>query len=696
MSQQPSSPPESPGDEKEAQNWLQNYRSSKKIKQMTPAEYMKTPSPQEKRNRHRALFYTSFKSTKRKEYREFKRGIKKNFPDTDVFYLVSVYKLYTKSEEMAKALNAYFDRGETQNQMFDEWMNDLVSQNRPMMTCITGYTGSGKSRVAQCLASTYFSKCKKNSTFHVDPDNLEDKMSINLFPPESEVMDAFLTYDFDSLMTTVQQRMKPGNVCIDDEVQKAHGEGSGTLMDNLVNAINACTRRLKLSLIYCSPEEISLPEIKCYVRVIATNRQKQETLAVLSIPDAERTDAMTMGIVTINAKQEMVFSQWYDDHSRQVKERIKARGGGSGVHVDVSELVQKSELLQQAIAGIDLRTDLDEQQKEDFKKFVLGSRAGMKSFAKSLDAITAKAGMLDAIVDFTIFKLKNQDDGSEELDDEQGGDETFIDAMDEATARQHRNDQNEIDTIDRQGITNDSNHALQATPSTLSNDAPNPSNEIDRVNTTNQNEPETTRFEFDEDDALTRYASKGPEEASQVDCFKMNKRENISQDRIVSTLHLSVTPRTVGDWISKITRWLDTDAAGHAYERWHAAFLRHRDNGLIERVDCEGVRGKDFPDNVEYFVGGDVDIYSLKCCNLARREKWFSKDEVNPEMRLARRLVIERPDNRVRLFLKLYNRHNGFESIKQLDPADVISDGWTLPAAKGTKKRRTRSHHARQ
>jgi len=425
-----------PEDEILAEQWLEARFGQvipppvEELEASPATEFYERFSSQELRERKRIAFKTKLKSINRRDYPAFKKGIKDLFPTTDSFYLLDKWKDYLVNDVLCRSWNAFFDKGDTSyaNGIFKEWLiEDRVAINLPICIGINGYTGCGKSYLAQVLADYYEWLRKAVTMFHVNPGDLLDTNYIHSpavpckeclarapgVEPSCKICTlahAYLSYSYNQAKGIIEKTMQPGDVCIHDEAtQKEHGQGSGIEMDNIKNMLDACMRRLCLSLIYCSPLEVHLGEIHCYIDIIATNRQTKQTLALLSIPSKKKGDVATgLGVAIFDAWQPDEFARWYSDHSRGIKAGIRAAGGGSASQFDYKKIVTLSELLESEINKIDANGELTDKQKEQLKTWVFDpKRKGMPSVARGITEIATQANAIEAVVDFTRSKKEH-------------------------------------------------------------------------------------------------------------------------------------------------------------------------------------------------------------------------------------------------------------------------------------------------
>ena len=378
-------------------------------------EYYNIPTAHEQAQKHKELFYNRNKITEARPQKEFDAGFAKRFPDIDPFYFDGVYSLYKNNvPEFIEAVNDFIDTGKTKNKFMFSEMFAVIKQNRQLIVQFTGLTGGGKSRGGQSWAFDFYAKQGKNCIVHVDPENLADAMIFYNYPDpaaridivnkRAEVKDntvptvhVWMAYDYDTGLQMLKDVVKKGEALIIDEVQTLHGEGSRIETDALADFIQNCTRKLKISIVVCTPGQIKLPEIRGYLRVIAMNKDESTTACVLSIPTLDFKSVNDKGPVIINAAQPVDFTKWYDDHSEKVKERIKARGGGSGAKINLPDVEKLGPIIVDTLKTV---TD------GSFKKF-LQTPTGTETLGKSIDELVAHPKLVKPSVDFAKYLIEN-------------------------------------------------------------------------------------------------------------------------------------------------------------------------------------------------------------------------------------------------------------------------------------------------
>ena len=639
------------------------------------AGYYKTPSKAEKRQRHQLLYSNVVKNRKAKTFKEFCAGIRRHFPKSDILYLFGIWKAYKRkeNEDARIAVNAFIDRGHTANDILDQWMDDVIDQHRQMVLSCTGYTGGGKSRVAQSLYMKFNAKKGLSTAFHVDPENTSNAMVIWMDKRQdpATITHVYMAYSYAQETKLLAETMNEGDGSIMDEVTKPHGGGARILTDNFTTLIEGVTRSQQKSLIACTPREHKLAEIKAYFRILATNRKTQETLCLVYIPDPESGAVTCLGIVVLDVAQPANFVQWYDEFSKANKNKIKEAEGASSAGMDVEKLpVYKVKLLKK------LESIKDPDVKAFFKK-----KGNLGKLAKTINEIAVLGkDNIDTIIQFVKF-MQSLDGGTLELDGHP------VPILTDGTLGLAVKD---LPAVMREILEDIAGESMLDSDEPMTRDllvslydackeqlSPGPGDVVALASpgvSPGTSSAPGPKFVVDEDHMLARHPNQQwvaiyKTLKYQLDGCKTQddvaKKFGVTQttvSNITSTKHVDEDDGTGGENMN-IPGWLSNEI-GHEYELWLGAKIRDELKTwpgveVVEKVEVPGTKGQEVPDILVWGKNGTkpaVMVISVKCEKTHRTTITKKPKKFKTEIEKVRELKIQHPDWDVNGMIHYYNR----------------------------------------
>lgn len=517
-------------------------------------------------------------------------------------YRDHLYQVYMKNEPFRIAINSFLKKNILVTDRIMAVMRDAINQKEAITFEVNGFTGSGKSAfIRNHIIPVYGLLIKRNYIVHCDITDLDNSYTVTLNkdftnPP----FHVYVTYSNSETNEIISDHFKKYDLIFQDEMPEQHGKGSQISISNLENILRVAARKLGINIIFISPELIEMKNVDYYLTILAINKIRRLTVAMISTKSNEHIGC---GIFRINIDPGL--DEYYERVSAKRKTEIQEAAGYSNVKLSPEK---KEKLVSTLMDKV-----LAQAKAEAVTKI-------QKSYIKSIAVTTdlAKEIFMDEIISAVFAKAKN-----------------LVVRKDEVKV---------VDNQTPKPSVTDMALAVEA-------------DEDEELSGDGDQMVGEGRFIIDIKQILESGIKKYQENASQgvspehaqvfLDSIDPNNRvEDLALKYKCVASNITVIKRRVGEWIAKV--------AGRRYEEYMEDYYKNKPE--VDKVIRKTAAGN--PDLVVWYKNGNIDVFSLKCYSVDPRTRTSTsipKSKIETEIIESKRLKQQFPDKQIKCTLVFYN-----------------------------------------
>jgi len=318
-----------------------------KIKKKEPKAWTLVPD-KSRRKRMSEQFLQSGERKKPVSRRLFFKLIKKRGFDAYPVYLDDIYDQYRKDDDLIEHFNSWFFKGHTATQYFNDCLKYIQNNKENNIFFIYGIIRGGKSRVARHVTLVGNRVAGVSARYHADPLNIDasriylsgkhfvtapDNFDINMTP--IPIADDYCTINFSQTKKAVL-RMHAGDWLIQDELPDSRGEGSRNILKDIKNLLKIASGKRKLNFVFLNPTIVNMDNVKLYINIVATDKAKKRTLAILSAYTSTKPAVLkNRGVIVFNVDEPDKLTSDYESASDNVKKTFQDSAGSSLVEANL-------------------------------------------------------------------------------------------------------------------------------------------------------------------------------------------------------------------------------------------------------------------------------------------------------------------------------------------------------------------------
>lgn len=519
-------------------------------------------------------------------------------------YRDHLYQVYMKNEPFRVAINSFLKKGILVTDRIMAVMRDAIKQKEAMTFEVNGFTGSGKSAfIRNHIIPVYGLLVKRNYIVHCDITEMDNNYTVVLNKDfKDDPFHVYVTYSNSETNEIISEKFKTNDIIFQDEMPQQHGKGSSVSVDNLENILRVAARKKGINIIFISPEFIEMKNVDYYLTILAINKIRRITVAMISTKSNEHIGC---GIFRINIDPGL--DEYYERVSAKRKTEIQEAAGYSNVKLSPEK---KEKLVSQLMDKV-----LAQAKAESVFKI-------QKSYIKSIAVTTdlAKEIFMDEIISAVFAKAKS-----------------LIVRKDEVKV---------VDNQTPKPSVKDMAMAVEADD-----------DDFDDLYDGGDQMIEEGKFVIDIKQILEHGVKKYQENTNQgispehaevfLESIDPNNRvEDIALKHKCVASNITVIKRRVGEWIAKI--------AGRRYEEYIEDYYKQKPD--VDKAIRKTAAGN--PDLVVWYKNGNIDVFSLKCYSVDSRTRTsisIPKSKIETEIIESKRLKQQFPEKQIRCVLVFYN-----------------------------------------
>jgi len=546
-------------------------------------------------------------------------------------YKLKLHHRYRKNKDFRRAINNFKIYNKNKNKRIKKIFNQVIDNKENFIFEIIGLRRCGKSRLARKLILLYCHMNKANVMFHMDCFNLDENMLFVLDPSYEKVIKVYVTYAFDETEHILRTVFKEDDIIFQDEMPKSHGKGSKIMRDKLDNVLKIASGKKRINFMFLNPYLIELHEIDFYIQVLSINKRKKLTIAMLSTRTEDNKQTIYDGVITFIVEEPPELTVYYEEVSNEIKNRFKERGGSHTVQIKNKPFV---DMLVKAV----------ENSGEE-----MTSKDKLRRFARDIDEVRDWIGFEEVVSEvYDVIKKQRKNKKKFKYD----RDEENMEGSEKGEGKTEENDKNE-DVKERNNPGDFKKYTI---------------------------EPEGSHFkefEISLDEMLEGYDKRKTEidNIRNINIYKKymaNRELGMTQEDLMEEFNLTQPAISV---IIREVKGFVADRLGHEYEVYLKARYKAIFGDMIEKIECEGIKGANKPDMVLYLKDGRIYVISIKCYTTKKRVVSVPLKHVNIEIETTRKLfnAYMGKKKKIKCILHLYNTTTKLTVEKEInvDPEHV-------------------------
>jgi hypothetical protein len=516
-------------------------------------------------------------------------------------YRDHLYQVYMKNEPFRIAINSFLKKGILVTDRIMAVMRDAIKQKEAMTFEVNGFTGSGKSAfIRNHIIPVYGLLVKRNYTVHCDISNMEDNYKVVLNKDfKDEPFHVYVTYSNSETNEIISEKFKTNDIIFQDEMPQQHGKGSSVSVDNLENILRVAARKKGINIIFISPEFIEMKNVDYYLTILAINKIRRITVAMISTKSNEHIGC---GIFRINIDPGL--DEYYERVSAKRKTEIQEAAGYSNVKLTPEK---KEKLVSDLMNKVLAQSKLEAVSKIQ------------KSYIKSIAVTTdlAKEIFMEEIISAVFAKAKNLVIRKDE-----------VKVVDNQTPKPSVTDMAFAVDADDEDLLNEGDAMVEEGKFVI---------DIKQIL-----EQGVKKYQENTNQGISPEHAEVFLESTNPD----NRVEDIALKHKCVASNITIIKRRVGEWIAKI--------AGRRYEEYIEDYYKNKPE--VDKVIRKTAAGN--PDLVVWYKNGNIDVFSLKCYSVDPRTRTSTsipKAKIETEIIESKRLKKQFPEKEIKCILVFYN-----------------------------------------